>query len=145
MYKLLQKGVDKMVKKWQAYYKEANGTDSSDDEPITKYVKNYDSGIDLSDDVKESIRKEVTRALGYKTINSKKKKTLSRKRPSDTSKSSKMQKQETIGLTDLFVNATEMVFADVNEIHSVGSSQQLDIKNELPISFEPSIGLYEYL
>lgn len=136
-----------MVKKWQQYYNEEHTNDnahndSSDDEPIQKYAKNYDSGVDLSDDIKQTIRTEVARVLKIKKNNteSKKKKVSSsvaqpQKRSSEADKNPKKQKSNYTNLP-MFSVAPEVAFADVNEIHSVGTSNQvIDVKTEIPCTF----------
>lgn len=143
-----------MVKKWQQYYNEVhtNDNDSSDDEPIQKYAKNYDSGIDLSDDIKLTIRTEVARVMKLKIpdAESRKKKVSPplahpQKRTSDADKNPKKQKLNFIDLSP-FSSAPEVAFADVNEVHSVGTSNQiLDVKTEIPCTFPSNIeGNYSY-
>lgn len=104
--------------------------ESSDDEPITKYAKNYDSGIDLSEDVKSKIRDEVTRVLKMSTDlddnTGTKKKVFRKRHGNDMARTSKKQKvEEPVGLP-------EVAFADVNEINT----QILDVKNESSIIVE---------
>ncbi|XP_072945912.1 uncharacterized protein [Epargyreus clarus] len=93
-----------------------NGYQSSDDEPITKYAKSYDSGVDLSDDIKRSIRKEVDRVI--KAV--KKQKEPSKKRPSESNKTSKRLRTEgssNIEEADSLLNQVqELAFADVGDI-----------------------------
>ncbi|XP_059058033.1 uncharacterized protein LOC131851540 [Achroia grisella] len=151
---------DNLVKKWQEFFKSkhivpksnmASGSnsdnDTSDDEPITKYVKHYDSGIDLSEDTKERIRKEVTRVLNIKPDTKSKKNAKKRKDSNttrkrggeDTDKQSKRQKSKDDDVqceeSKSHVDIPEMVFADVNE-------QVVYVKNETPLSLEtPMNGL----
>ncbi|XP_039761134.1 uncharacterized protein LOC120634522 isoform X2 [Pararge aegeria] len=58
---------DDLINKWRNLFKTEHIVPdcetSSDDEPVTKYIRNYDSGIDLTDEVKNDIRNEVARAL----------------------------------------------------------------------------------
>ncbi|XP_072946130.1 uncharacterized protein [Epargyreus clarus] len=93
-----------------------NDYQSSDDEPITKYAKTYDSGVDLSDDMKRIIRNEVDRVI--KVVN--KQKELSKKRPSESNKPSKRLRTEgssNIEEADSLLNPVqELAFADVGDI-----------------------------
>ncbi|XP_026760323.2 uncharacterized protein LOC113519420 [Galleria mellonella] len=145
---------DDLVKKWKQFFQSKhavaesnkcsdseNDSDSSDNEPITKYVKHYDSGIDLSEDVKEKIRNEVTRVLSIKQDTEKKSKKSTKKRKDnittrkrggeDLTKMSKRQKsndEHEIECEESKLNVAipEMVFADVNE-------QMMDVKSETPL------------
>ncbi|CAK1595497.1 unnamed protein product [Parnassius mnemosyne] len=156
---------DNLIKEWRKMFKATHVTPlsaensggeeqedcsmSSDDEPITKYTKNYDSGVDLSEDVKLMIRKEVARALKvqsadvgkYETV--KKGEALTKKgidddivRPNkrnrigeqlDTAKI-ELSKISTVGTENLM---QDLVFADVNEIKD---DQIVEAKYELPAS-----------
>ncbi|XP_013194477.2 uncharacterized protein LOC106138040 [Amyelois transitella] len=97
---------EKILKKLRDVFAEVETRveDSSDDEPITKYVKNYDSGIDLSEDLKSKIRKEVTRVLSVKK---KRKNKTAKKREAESSRAAKRQKN-----TDETEGRPEMVFVD---------------------------------
>lgn len=106
---------------------------SSDDEPITKYAKDYDSGVDLSEDVKLKIRKEVTRVLKDKLINhhkvklietdqtkTKRKKSLRIDRHSKRIRAAKID-TENDKISEVIImgpenNVPDLVFADVNEV-----------------------------
>ncbi|XP_052745268.1 uncharacterized protein LOC128199483 [Bicyclus anynana] len=58
---------DDLIKKWRnLFLKEHIQPDcesSSDDEPVKKYITLNDSGIDLTEDVKNDIRSEISRAI----------------------------------------------------------------------------------
>ncbi|XP_053619095.1 protein ref(2)P-like [Plodia interpunctella] len=90
---------------------------SSDDEPITKYKRNYDSGVDLSEDLKYKIRKEVTRALSSKK---KIKVKTGKKRESESSRPVKRQCRTTE--SDDEGGWPEMVFVD-EEVPEVKTEQ----------------------
>ncbi|XP_038219099.1 uncharacterized protein LOC119837555 [Zerene cesonia] len=77
---------DNLLEKWRQLFKSEHVTancddldfenNSSDDEPITKYVKNSDNCINLSEDVKRDIQDEISRAvksLKNKQMNAEKK------------------------------------------------------------------------
>ncbi|KPJ19557.1 hypothetical protein RR48_05943 [Papilio machaon] len=125
---------DNLIKKWRHLFKKAHVTPSSednleddissDDEPITKYANNYDSGIDLSEDVKLKIRKEIHRTLKLYPENVQNKNaSTSKKRSNDDIESFNKRRTMEAPLDDddgeyLIVgnNAPDVVFADVNEI-----------------------------
>ncbi|CAG9796094.1 unnamed protein product [Diatraea saccharalis] len=119
--------------------------DSSDDEPITKYVKHYDSGVDLSDDVKDTLRKEVARVLKLKDNEESKTASKQLKDKNSTQKRSrveivsarpiKRQKSNTDLIHKVEVlepsdtpKLPEVAFADVNQL-----SDQGDVKLEVPV------------
>uniref|UniRef100_A0A1E1WVF3 ZZ-type domain-containing protein n=1 Tax=Pectinophora gossypiella TaxID=13191 RepID=A0A1E1WVF3_PECGO len=133
------KFADKLTKKWKRLFNAEHVTPAmldadeavmsgsdSDDEPITKYAKNYDSGIDLSEDVKEKIRKEVKRVMQLKpedktpknTIKKKKEQTKRLSQETEQVTPNKKLKYEEIAEVNRFPgpSAPEVVFADVNEI-----------------------------
>lgn len=116
-------------------------SESSDDEPITKYAKNYDSGVDLSEDIKNKIRKEVSRVLKIKVSDKPKpqKKKIERKRPvvqedKPQDKVAKRMKCENIDepntrIKGVVATVPEVAFADVNDIMG---GQIVEMKPEFP-------------
>ncbi|KAH9629566.1 hypothetical protein HF086_008610 [Spodoptera exigua] len=116
---------------------------SDDDVPITKYVKNYDSGIELTEEEKSKIRNEVTRVLNIKQSSTEdsakgKQKALKRKLPQK-----KRRDKEFKELVEICVGAEEMAsvtavpevfFADVNDIRV---NQNLDVKEEITNTLTP--------
>lgn len=151
MHFLFQKKVEVLVSKWQQYYNEENtdgnaNNDSSDDEPIQKY-KNYDSGIELCDDIKHTIRTEVARVLKLQPDSENKKlikpTAQPQKRPSEADKPPKKQKSSQY--LSPFSSAPEVAFADVNEVHSVGLSKQMFVKTEIPCTFPSNIEGNKYI
>lgn len=100
--------------------------------PITEYVKQCDSGIDLPEDIKAKIRNEVSRVLQIKHPETKlkrkkdiKRKYLQKKAKTAVTENKSCSTEELEGL------APELAFADVNDIR-VG--QILEIKHEIPSS-----------
>ncbi|XP_068624702.1 uncharacterized protein [Battus philenor] len=149
---------DNLTKKWKKLFKSAHvlpnsdqdiSSVSSDDEPITKYAKNYDSGVDLSEDVKLKIRKEVNRAMSVKlpdiekTNIQRKDSTVHKKRSGDDVERPNKRRaidrpaiennkaSEVITVED---GVPDLVFADVNEI----KDDQIIDTNVLPASI-PSV------
>ncbi|CAH2060874.1 unnamed protein product, partial [Iphiclides podalirius] len=150
---------DNLITKWRKLFKSAhilpNSEEeskvqenmSSDDEPITKYAKDYDSGVDLSEDIKLKIRKEVTRVLkdkldGEQTkfvkedpTKAKRKMSFKGNRPNKRNKtvrtSIEIDKTSTVATVSLDNNVPDLVFADVNEIKD---EQEGARKNELAAS-----------
>ncbi|KAH9629565.1 hypothetical protein HF086_008609 [Spodoptera exigua] len=143
---------DDLIKKWRQFLKKENiksgiKTDSDcssdDDVPITKYVKNYDSGIELTEEEKSKIRNEVTRVLNTKQSSTEdsakgKQKPLKRKLPQK-----KRRDKEFKELVEICVGAEEMAsvtavpevfFADVNDIRV---NQNLDVKEEITNTLTP--------
>ncbi|CAH2099241.1 unnamed protein product [Euphydryas editha] len=127
---------DDLLSKWREFFKAEHVTPdsntheiSSDDEPVTKYIRirNYDSGIDLSEDVKRDIRSEIDRAL--KSVEEKKK----RKRTQDvvSSKKIKPDSEESILVEKSVSNTPELAFADVNEY----------TQNDVKIEETPSVAM----
>lgn len=146
---MLQQLADDLISKWREFFKSEHvtpGTNpddlSSDDEPVTKYIRirNYDSGIDLSEDVKRDIRKEIDRALKSaeeKAAKQKINETVKEVAPSskkmklDNGEKSATEPKKTAQCTP------ELVFADVNEC------DQMDIKTEASSSADiPVSGAY---
>ncbi|CAH2987230.1 unnamed protein product [Chilo suppressalis] len=145
--------VDDLTKKWKDFFKaehirpdcrettDYSSCDSSDDEPITKYSKQYDSGVDLSEDVKETLRKEVARVLKIKDFSKTKKareKTLLKRSAGGTATHPiKKQKADPLPVTDKIASTDssagpavpEVAFADVNQL-----GDQVDVKYEVPMS-----------
>lgn len=132
------KVADDLIKKFQHYddiehvtvdsQRPLNDSSSDDDIPIKRYVKQNDSGIDLTEEMKLQIRNEVTRVLSIKHNDNKKK----RKKESKKKESCKKVKIDTteekcFGTEDLMALVPEVVFADVNNIRG---SQILNIKTE---------------
>ncbi|XP_047540715.1 protein ref(2)P-like [Vanessa atalanta] len=122
---------DDLLSKWREFFKaehvipDSNTNDlSSDDEPVTKYirVRNYDSGIDLSEDVKRDIRCEVDRAL--KSIEEKKKQKSTAVSDEVPSKKIKLDNEMTIEIAKPVSSTPELAFADVNDY------DQNDVKTE---------------
>ncbi|CAG9570204.1 unnamed protein product [Danaus chrysippus] len=121
------KQAENLQKKWSNLFefenvstKRNNDSDvSSDDEPVTKYMKSNDSGIDLSEDDRNMIQREVLRAVqAAKEKNwdqlQNKLLTLESNKPSNT---------------ELFTvpeSTPELAFADVNDYREVG-----EVKNEV--------------
>ncbi|CAH1643941.1 unnamed protein product [Spodoptera littoralis] len=146
---------DNLIKKWRKLIKKENNksgiktdidcTSSDDDVPITKYVKNYDSGIELTEEEKSKIRDEVTRVLNIKNIHTEdlakgKQKALKRKLPQK-----KRRDKEFKELVEICVGAEEMAtvstvpevfFADVNDI---ATNQNLDVKEEIANTLTPLV------
>ncbi|XP_013148852.1 PREDICTED: uncharacterized protein LOC106111356 [Papilio polytes] len=139
---LKYKLADNLIKKWRRLFKKAHVTPncednldiSSDDEPIRKYA-NYDSGIELSEDVKLKIRKEIHRTLKLHPEDVQNK--ISKKR-SNTEVEGFNKRMAIENLEDdgeyLIVsnNAPDVVFADVNEIKD---EEIVVTNNELSESF----------
>ncbi|KAG6443602.1 hypothetical protein O3G_MSEX002940 [Manduca sexta] len=140
--KMKFKLADDLARRWQKFFKSEHVTpdssaiiceESSDDEPITKYVKNYDTGIELTEEIKNKIRNEVTRILDIplntpNPENKNKKKRVVKKRPApEVEKASKKQKIDDAGVVP------EVAFADVNELNN----QAMDVKLEIPETFVP--------
>lgn len=139
--------------------KESNEFDS-DDEPITKYatkmdIKHYDSGIDLSEDVKFIIDREVERVLkvhytegdkkNKKKLRTRSELSMARKRlanANETNVASKKQKHNDAkkNLNEEHMeldNTPEVAFADVNEIE-----KQIIVKPESSGEFVQNTGMY---
>ncbi|XP_026317220.1 uncharacterized protein LOC113228192 [Hyposmocoma kahamanoa] len=148
------KFADNLLKKWRTFFKSDHikpttpeflnfDSESSDDEPITKYAKNYDSGIDLSEDVKNKIRKEVSRVLKIKVSEKSKpqKKKIERKRPvaqedKPQDNVAKRMKCENVDesksrIEGIVATVPEVAFADVNDIID---GQILEMKPEFPVA-----------
>lgn len=127
---------DNLLSKWREFFKAEHVTPdsntheiSSDDEPVTKYIRlrNYDSGIDLSEDVKRDIRCEIDRAL--KSVEEKKrKKTTQELVPR---KKIKLDGEKTIDIEKAESNTLELAFADVNEYN----------QNHVKIEETPSVAI----
>ncbi|KAL0810032.1 hypothetical protein ABMA28_010853 [Loxostege sticticalis] len=136
---------DQLIKKWLAFFKAEHvnpdcrdsdsdhDDDSDDDEPITKYARSSDSGVDLSEDVKLTIREEIARVMALKSVERRKKKKekgqVLRKRsgaelgkPSKRSRQSDSQEGEELPPLPALTRAPEVAFADVNDM--------CDVKNE---------------
>ncbi|KAM3957299.1 uncharacterized protein ACR2FA_008724 [Aphomia sociella] len=150
---------DNLIQKWKRLFKSEHvivrrnkssdsdnvDSDSSDDKPIKKYVQHYDSGVDLSEDVKEMIKKEVTRVLSIQpNVEKKSKKNIKKRKVSsvnrkkvgeDIVRSSKRLRRSNDDQEDKIENSNfnatipEVIFADVNE-------QLLDVKTEMPTGTE---------
>lgn len=139
------KALEEVLHKLRNVFKEVNyvtcdgntsENDSSDDEPITKYArnkesKNYDSGIDLSENIKSLISQEVDRVLKIRVTddNNKYRKKLKTKTEASKSRkragnkleaSNKKQKLDDVKneneLHSTDKNIPEVAFADMNEI-----------------------------
>ncbi|XP_075987031.1 uncharacterized protein LOC142983818 isoform X2 [Anticarsia gemmatalis] len=132
------KVADDLVKKWQkCINKETHSKDESssdDDIPINRYAKTYDSGIDLSEDIKTKIRNEITRILDIKHDEPKKIKRKKEVKKKDSSKKKKTVDVEKfsvpVPVETVAVDAmVPVAFADVNDI---AGSQILNIKDEMP-------------
>ncbi|KAI8425630.1 hypothetical protein MSG28_011446 [Choristoneura fumiferana] len=137
---LKYKLADNLITKWQSFFNakhEIPSSDSeeekpkydSDDEPITKYVRNYDSGVDLSEDVKKLIRGEVSRVLANPSVVKRQRKNpllMSKKRMGEEIKRSikRIRMDGTIGYDYEDGIVPEVAFADVNE------GAMTEVKNE---------------
>ncbi|CAB3233234.1 unnamed protein product [Arctia plantaginis] len=140
------KVADDLIKKWQRFVNVEHVTvdsripiddgSSDDDLPITKYVKQNDSGIDLPEDMKTKIRNEVTRILAIKHIEPKKRKKDSRKKEECKKKKLTDKEDKSCGTEDLESLFPEVVFADVNDI---GGGQILEVKHEMPTNITQSL------
>nr|XP_034836754.1 uncharacterized protein LOC117993118 [Maniola hyperantus] len=119
---------DDLINKWRYLFLKEHVLpecdSSSDDEPVTKYIKTYDSGIDLTEDVKNAIRNEVTRALKVakakvptQVLKEKEKRPNKRKEaiPIVEYKEVKIDEAEEQGDYRETQATPELVFADVNE------------------------------
>lgn len=110
---------------------------SSDDEPVTKYIKirSSENNIDLTEDVKKYIKTEVDRAL--KAVEEKKikqKKILNdSKKDINDSPPNKIIKLENNQPKKMVQSTPELVFADVNEC------DQPDVKAETSTSIVLSV------
>lgn len=108
---------------------------SSDDEPVTKYMKSHDSGIELSEDDRNTIQREVLRAV--QAAKEKNWDQLQNKLLSfETNKSTN---------TELFTvpdSTPELAFADVNDYREVG-----EVKNEVAptTDIQPVTGIIFFL
>lgn len=112
--------------------------------PITKYARNYDSGIDLSEEEKSKIRDEVARVLNMEEPN-KSEEEVGKKRQKVQKKKGLVKKKKfnesieiSVDSMELESIAPEVVFADVNDIKV---NQSLDVKDEIPNTLTP-LGLY---
>ncbi|KAI5639994.1 THAP domain-containing protein [Phthorimaea operculella] len=110
---------------------------SDDDQPITKYARNYDSGVDLSEDVKDLIRKEIQRVNSLKLDQQKKSRNpLKIQRKQDASETNTERERIIIpkkrmkiehSVESSFTNsAPDVLFADVNDV----KYHQMDLKPE---------------
>ncbi|XP_045780126.1 uncharacterized protein LOC123877404 [Maniola jurtina] len=121
---------DDLINKWRNLFQKEHVLpeydSSSDDEPVTKYIKTYDSGIDLTEDDKNVIRNEVTRAINVakqkvltQVVKEKEKRSNKRKEtnavPKVEYKIVKMDEVEVQGDFQENQAAPELAFADVNE------------------------------
>ncbi|KAJ0171136.1 hypothetical protein K1T71_013335 [Dendrolimus kikuchii] len=134
------KAVEDIVQQFRKFFnKQKNGTNDdttdSDDEPITKYAtkkdnQNYDSGIDLCEDIKHTINCEVDRVLRiqYTDVDKKSKKKLktrnelsmARKRVGNVIETNVSNKKPKVDdgkkvLNMEIANVPEVAFADVND------------------------------
>ncbi|XP_047037389.1 uncharacterized protein LOC124642785 [Helicoverpa zea] len=142
---------DDLIKKWRQFIKSQNvklevqsgleESSSDDDEPITKYARNYDSGIDLTEEEKSKIRDEVTRVLSIKHSENDDE-SLKRKQKTQK-KRGVVKKKKVEELTDMSEHAgtlrvesvaPEVAFADVNDIKG---NPILDVKGEIINTFTP--------
>ncbi|KAJ8707448.1 hypothetical protein PYW08_010700 [Mythimna loreyi] len=147
---------DDLIKKWRKFFKAENVNlgskifeddgSSDDDVPITKYARNYDSGIDLTEEEKTKIRNEVTRALSMETPEkrdeevTKKKQKLSKKKAVPKKKKVNEPIDICVGSLELDSIAPEMVFADVNDIKG---NQSLDVKDEIRNTLAPLVSVQQ--
>ena len=151
----LQTVADDLIKKWRKLFKIENvnltskivfedDCSSDDDVPITKYAKNYDSGIDLTEEEKTKIRDEVTRMLNMKKPEKREEEPSKRKQKVQKKKGLPKKKKvnESVNMCvdtlELESIAPEVVFADVNDIKG---NQNLDVKVEITNTLTP-LGLY---
>lgn len=145
---------DDLIKKWRKFFKAENinlgckilfeeDISSDDDVPITKYARNYDSGIDLTEEEKTKIRDEVTRVLSIKRPDKREEESAKKKQKAQKKKGLPKKKKVaesvdiSVGSLDLESIAPEVVFADVNDIKG---NQNLDVKDEISNTLTP-IGL----
>lgn len=144
-----------LIKKWRQLFKAEKlnlgskitfeECSSDDDVPITKYAKNYDSGIDLTEEEKSKIRDEVTRVLNIKRPD-KREEELSKRKKVQKKKSYPKKKKvnESIEMcvsvgtdtVELESIAPEVAFADVNDIKG---NQNLDVKDEIMNTLTPLV------